>query len=683
MATYSQANRPIRVETPLGADKLLLLGITGQESVSTVYRYRLELMSDDPAISGADLLRKPVAIAIVLADGSERWIHGIVSRFSQHGRQDELTFYEAEIVPSLWFLSLARDCRIFQQLTVLEIVQKVLDDAGVSDYAIRTAESYTKREYCVQYRETNLDFVQRLLEEEGIHYTFEHSKSKHVLVIGDTQTPVPPIAGPTTIRFASQADEDEDIIHDLWHEDSVYIGRVTLNDYDPLKPSLSLISSVSGNGREEVYDYPGKYTKPGDGERYARIRLEAEEAIRASVRGNGPCRGFTAGSSFSVKDHYRSDINRAYRLLEIGLTAKAGDYRSWDGGDFAYRCSFIAVPDDTPYRPPAHTSRPIVQGSQTALVVGPTGEEIHVDKYGRVKVQFYWDRDGKKNEHSSCWVRVSTAWAGKKWGAIHIPRIGQEVIVDFLEGDPDLPIITGRVWNAEQMPPYELPKNQTQSGIKSRSSKGGGTEDFNEIRMEDLKGKELLYIHAQKDKQVMVENDRTEEVGNNETIVVRNDRTETVENNETIEIKGNRKETVKGNETITVNGKRTEKVDGKESIKIGSKRAREVGSSETLKVSTKRSTKIGTSDMHKVGTKLTIKAGTEITLKVGPNSIKIDNSGITIKGIQVKVQGTAKAEMKAPMTTVEGSAMLQAKAPMSQVNGSAMLKLQGGITMIN
>jgi type VI secretion system secreted protein VgrG len=345
------------------------------------------------------------------------------------------------------------------------------------------------------------------------------------------------------------------------------------------------------------------------------------------------------------------------------------------------------------------TPRPVVQGSQTALVVGPAGEEIYVDKYGRVKVQFYWDRQGKKDETSSCWVRVSSAWAGKKWGAIHIPRIGQEVIVDFLEGDPDLPIITGRVWNDDQMPPYDLPDNKTQSGIKSRSSKGGGTDTFNEIRMEDAKGKELLYVHAEKDKRVVVENDRTESVGANENITIGADRTELVKGNEsieiegnreehvsgneTIEIDGNREETVTGNETIKVDGNRKEKVGGTETVEISSSRTKKVGTAETVKVGTTRSTKVGTSDTLKVGTSLLIKAGASITLKVGANSIKIDNSGVTIKGINVKIQGQAKAEMKAPMTAVKGTAMLQSKAPMHQVNGDGLLKLQGGITMIN
>jgi type VI secretion system secreted protein VgrG len=684
MANYSQAKRPLRIETPLGTDKLLITGLSGHEATSSLFRYRLDLMSEDPGISGADLLRKPVAVAIDVAGRGVRWIHGQVARFAQLGRRDDLTFYEAEIVPAVWFLSLTRDCRIFQNMTAQEIVDRVLSDCGVTDYSFEwNSPSSEKREYCVQYRETHLDFIQRLLEEEGVHYTFQHRQKSHRMVIGDAMAPVPDVAGEKKLRFATQADEGEDIITDIRREDSVWVGKVTLNDYDYMQPTLNLVSSVSGKGVGEIYDYPGKYAAPGIGEHIARIRLEAEEAMRESVRGEGSCRALTPGSAFVLVDHYNSKVNRGYRLVETALTIRAGDYRSWDAAEYECHCSFVAIPESTPYRPPVRTPRPVVQGSQTALVVGPSGEEIYVDKYGRVKVQFYWDRDGKKNENSSCWVRVSSGWAGKKWGAIHIPRIGQEVIVDFLEGDPDLPIITGRVWNDDQMPPYDLPANKTQSGIKSRSSPGGSTEMFNEIRMEDAKGKELLYVHAQKDKQVIVENDRSEEVGKDEKIAIGGNRAETVKGNEKIDIGGNRDETVSGSETITIKGKRTEKVDGSESVEIGSSRKVEVGSSEALKVGSSRSTKVGTSDKLDVGTALSIKAGTAITLKVGGNSIKIDNSGITIKGIQVKVQGMAKAEMSAPMTAVKGTAMLQAKAPINQTGGDGILQLRGGITMIN
>jgi type VI secretion system secreted protein VgrG len=289
----------------------------------------------------------------------------------------------------------------------------------------------------------------------------------------------------------------------------------------------------------------------------------------------------------------------------------------------------------------------VVQGSQTAVVVGPSGEEIWVDKHGRVKIQFHWDREGKKDENSSCWVRVSSTWAGKNWGFVQIPRIGQEVIVDFLEGDADRPIITGRVYNAERMP-YDLPGNQTQSGVKSRSSKGGSGENFNEIRFEDLKGSELLYLHAEKDKQVVVENDRTESVGNDESISIGNNRTEDVGKDESITIGENRTESVGKDESITIGGSRTESVSKNETIDIGEKRQETVGKDEDVSVGGDRSTSVGKSDELQVGKELLIGVADKIVLKTGDASITMKKNGdIDIKGKNIKVQGSGKVQIKA------------------------------------
>ncbi|MGD8277599.1 MAG: type VI secretion system tip protein TssI/VgrG [Gemmatimonadota bacterium] len=676
MPSYSQANRPIKVKTALGPDDLLLTGFRGNEAVSRPFGFQLDMMSENTAIDPNAVLRESACVTVKLKDGSERKIHGIVNRFVQLGISGDLAFYRADIVPWLWFLSLSRDCRIFQEMSVLEIIEKVFKDLGFTDFKKKCTRSYPKREYCVQYRETHLDFVSRLMEDEGIFYFFEHSDSKHTLVLADGNNAFAPYPGNPVARFGLHQHGRDDMLTRVEREDSVYVGKVTLRDYDPLQPSLTLKNSMSGDGEEEVYDYqPVIYTQMSEGDRYARLQLEAEESLRAVIRGEGLCKYFQSGCTFSLEDHYRADMNREYALLSVEHSASAGDFRSWDGGAFDYRIRFSAIPSDVVYRPQRRTPRPFVRGSQTAVVVGKSGEEIWTDKHGRVKIQFHWDHEGKKNENSSCWVRVSSAWAGKAWGAVHIPRIGQEVVVDFLEGDPDRPLVTGRVYNAEQTPPYSLPANQTQSGIKSRSSKGGGTDNFNEIRMEDKKGSELLYIHAEKDKQVMVENDRTEEVGHDETITIGNDRTEEVGNNEAVEIKGKR--------NVKVGKDHTEDVKGKETLTVTGARKRQVKNSETVKISSSRASKIGTSDTLKVGTNLTIKAGVSITLKVGGNSIKIDNMGITIKGTMIKLQANAIAEMKGAMVKVQGDGMLQAKAPMSQVNGDGILMLKGGLTMIN
>jgi type VI secretion system secreted protein VgrG len=672
MGKFTQDDRPFRVDTVLGKDVLLLDAFSGEEGVSIPFAYTLELLSEDAAIDAEKLLRTPVTLTLQVAGGGERVIHGLVNRFVQAGQTQagELTAYRAQVVPWLWFLSLSSDCKIFQNLTALEIVEKVFRARGFSDFEIKCVKTHRKREYCVQYRETHLNFVTRLLEEEGVFYFFRHSKSKHVLVLADDNSAVKPCPSQSAVRMAAQpgAWQDEDVVTTLQREHVSHIGKVTLRDYDYLQPSLSLESSVSGQGKDEVYDYPGAFTKLEDGERLARLQLEEREVWQLVIRGESTSRGLETGCRFDLKEHYRSDANDTYFLLHLRQTGRNADYRATPGTPPEYRNSFVATPHKVPFRPPRTAPKPVVQGSQTALVVGKSGEEIWVDKYGRVKVQFYWDRDGAKDENSSCWVRVASSWAGKQWGQIAIPRIGQEVLIDFLEGDPDQPIITGRVYNAEQMPPYDLPANQTQSGIKSRSSKGGGTDNFNEIRLEDKKGSELLYIHAEKDKQVVVENDRTESVGNNESITIGKNRTENVGEDESITIGGGRTESVGKDESITIGASRSASVAKDESITIGGKRSATVGKSEDVSIGMDRSQDVGTNDELSVGMSLKVSAGQSVEIKVGQSSVKIDQTGVTIKGMNVKVEGQIQTEVKGTMTNIKGDGMLMIKGGMTMIN---------------
>jgi|SRR5438552_228197 len=653
MSEYTQADRAIRVDTVLGEDVLLLEGFSGEEGISTPFAFTLHLLSESPTIAADGLLHTPAVIRVKLPTGGERLIHGLVNRFVQLDRTGDLIAYRAELVPWLWFLSLSTECKIYQDLTVLEIVEQVFKAQGYSDFQLKCTRSYPKREFCVQYRESHLNFVSRLLEDEGIFYFFEHSKDKHVLTLVDTASAVKPCPGQATARMASQpgAWQEEDVITGLQRECAAHTGKITLRDYDPLQPTLDLESSVAGDGMGETYDYPGKYTKPDDGERHARLRLEGNEAWRQVVRGASSCRAFQSGTSFDLKEHYRADTNQTYTLVSIQHAARSGGYGTGESGPLEYHNSFLAVPHSVPFRPPKMARAPLVCGSQTAVVVGKSGEEIWVDKHGRVKVQFYWDRDGKKDENSSCWVRVSSAWAGKNWGAVQIPRIGQEVIVDFLEGDPDRPIITGRVYNADQAPPYALPGNQTQSGVKSRSSKGGSSDNCNEIRFEDKKGSEGILIHAEKDLKTEVENDENRQVGH--------DRSTTVENNDTRIVKqgddevgvkqGDQKVTIEmGNQQITLN-------QGNQEV--------------TLKMGNQTTTL----DMGNLSAKTSLgqiaqEAMQGIELKVGQNTIKIDQTGVTIKGLMVSIEGQIQTEVKGVMTNIKGDGMLVVK---------------GGITMIN
>jgi type VI secretion system secreted protein VgrG len=676
--SLTQAGRPFTVTTPLGADKLLLERFAGEEAVSTPFHFTLDMVSKSSTISADSLVRQPISVNIELADGGSRVLHGRVSRFVQLGSNDGLTSYRADMVPWVWFLSLSSDCRIHQNLSVLEIVKKVFDENGFSDYQVKCVKSYPKREYCVQYRESHLDFVSRLLEEEGIFYFFEHSGSKHTLILADAPSAVKASVTPKAKMSAAGKDAAaDDVLDRVELETSARSGKVVLADYNWVTPSTQLRATAAGKHKEEVYDYPGGFAQRDDGDRYARIRLEEREAMQVVVRGEGSVRGLQTGMKFDLAGHYRGDMNKSYLLLRVWHSGSVGSYFAGSDAPAMYRSRFTAIPADVPYHPPRVTPKPRVFGSQTAVVAGKSGEEIDVDKDGRVVVQFHWDRKGAKDEKSSIRVRVSSAWAGKGWGFITIPRIGQEVLVDFLEGDPDRPIITGRVYNAEQVPPYALPASGTQSGIISRSSKGGASDNFNEIWFEDEKGKEEVYIHAEKDKNEVVENDNSEEighderikVGNNQAIDVGKDRTESVGENESIgigknqsiSVGGNRTENVDKDESVTIAGKRAHTISKDSMLDVGGKRMASIAKDDTVSVGENRSSSVGKNDTLDVTKKLTISAGDEISLTSGEASITLKKNGeIKIKGKDITIEGSGKINVKASSDViVKGSQIKQ------------------------
>ena len=652
---YTQKGRPMRVETPLPTDTLLLERLECDEGVSEQYEIVLSLLSTDAAIDPKKLLRQPITVAVELAAGGERFFHGIVRRFVQLGRYEDFVVYRAEVVPRTWLLSLATDCRIFQQKSVPDIVKAVLNDVGISEVKVQLSGQYSPREYCVQYRETHLDFISRLMEEEGIFYFFEHTKDKHTMVLADAPSAVK--AGPSAKLPMNIGDDRmaaEDSILALEVDSEVMSGKVTLVDYNDTMPKRfesTMSANTKGTGFDKLrrFDYPGKFAALSEGDRLARLRMEEVEALGSMVTGTTSYRGLASGQKVEITDHYRKDVNQGYHVLSVSHSGVEGGYRSEDNTPFSFVSSFEAIPHAVPYRPPSVTPKALVHGTQTAVVVGPAGEEIFVDKFGRVKVQFFWDQLGNKDDKSSCWVRVSSAWAGKNWGVVTLPRIGQEVVVDFLEGDPDRPIIVGRVYNAEQMPPWALPANSSQSGVQTRSTKGGGEANHNQIRFEDKKGSEQLLIHAEKNQDIEVENDETHWVGH--------DRKKTVDNDETTQVKGKRTVTVKGDETLTVQ-------DGNRALKVqtgNETRVIEMGNVDSQ-------VKMGNVKLKANLGSIAYEAMSAIELKVGGSSIKIDQTGITIKGIKISVEGQAMAEVKSPMTTVKGDGMMTVK---------------GGITMIN
>jgi type VI secretion system secreted protein VgrG len=580
---YTQTNRRIAITTPLGDDVLLLRGFTGSEAISQLFHFDLDLLSEDTSIKLQDLVGQNVTLRIFDADGAERSWNGFISRFSQGSQDRRLTAYRAQMVPWLWFLTRTADCRIFQNKKAPDIIQKIFSDLGFQDFELRLYGEFAPRDYCVQYRETDFNFVSRLMEEEGIYYYFTHEDGKHVLVLANDPAAHEPCPGQKTARydFRGGSVTYEDVVTEWQYQEEFRPGAWCHTDYNFETPSTSLAASVNGKNPYEIYEYPGEYRVRAEGDRLARIRLQEQTAPSNVSQGTSGCRHFTSGYKFTLEDHYRTDLNQAYLLTAVRHVATQGaDYQVGSGSagseELTYRNSFDCIPFSTPFRPPRLTPQPFVQGCQTAVVVGPGGEEIHTDKYGRVKVQFHWDREGKKNENSSCWIRVSHPWAGQSWGAISIPRIGQEVIVDFLEGDPDQPIIVGRVYNAEQMPPFGMPGGAVISGVKSNSTKGGG--GYNEISLNDTKGTELINIHAQYDQQKKVEhdervnvgNDRTEEVGHDEKIKIGNDKTELVDRDRTLAVKRDKSETIGRNKAIRVDGQHEEKIAGNMNVVVDS-----------------------------------------------------------------------------------------------------------------
>ena len=653
---YSQENRAFRVSVgALEEDVLLLDGFAFSSRVSEPFQLTLHLLSDIDSVSPGAVLREPFLVTMGLPDGSDRLIHGFCNRFAQRGKDEDLTSYEAEVVPWLWFLSLNQDCHVFQEMTVLEILDEVFGKYGQADYEIRCAATYPAKDYCVQYRESDLDFVSRLMEEEGIFYFFEHSEEGHKLIIADDSSAIQECEGQELFRVATTADtrDDEDVIEELEREHQVYTTQVTLTDYDPLQPSMDLASSASDEAHEELYDFPGRYERLSEGERYALIRLQERAAAQQVVRGRGKCRSFRTGYTFPLTQHYREDTNQSYFLLSVWESGYNGGYRS-RAGEAEYSNQFECVPASVNYRPPRKTPRPVIHGSQTAFVVGPSGEEIYTDSHGRVKVQFHWDREGTRDENSSLWIRVSHPWAGKGWGAVSIPRIGQEVIVDFLEGDPDRPIITGRVYNAEAMPPYSLPDGGVVSGIKSATHKGSG---YNEMSMNDTAGKEKFTIHGQYDMGTTVGNDQTNTIGNNRTTSVAVDDSESVGSNQNISVGANQDVTVSGNQTLSVGGDQTVDVGGNATTTVGGSADTSIAGSESLTVGGSRSAGVGGGEEVSVAGDQAVDVGGNAEVSAGANYTVTSGANITLDaGAEVSVTAAAKITLSAGGSTIEISA---------------------------
>jgi type VI secretion system secreted protein VgrG len=648
---YTQDERVIAIETPLGKDALLLVSMAVHEGVSRLFRISTQLYSENGSIDFTKIIGQRVSISLKLADGSKRYFNGFVSRFAQVGMDRRFTHYHAEIVPWLWFLTRRADCRIFQNMTIPDIVTKVFNDRGFGDFRNALQGDFEQREYCVQYRETDFNFVSRLMEQYGILYFFEHEKDKHTLVMGNKTSVHKPCPGQSKIRLdfsAGTYSKDEDFVSSWNLEQELRPGKYALTDYNFETPSTSLLANdetifkVGGNDKYEVFDYPGEYTKKAEGESRTQIRMQEEEAAHLMGVGGGNCRTFASGYRFDLTGHSRADQNQTYLLTEVQHNVSVGSSYSDSEGQSEefYSNHFRCIPYSVLYRPSRSTPRPFVQGPQTALVVGKSGEEIWTDKYGRVKVQFFWDREGKKDEKSSCWVRVSQPWAGKNWGAINIPRMGQEVIVDFLEGDPDRPLITGRVYNDEQMPPYKLADNQTRTTFMSRSTKNGGSSNYNELRFEDKKDSEQIFMNAEKDMDWRVEHDSREFVGNDRSLIVTNDQKEKVGGEQDIQIANDQNEKVGGDASL--------EVTGNQNVKVGQTMSLQVGQNLQEKSGQNYAHEAGMEIHLKAGMNVVIEAGLELTIMASGNFINIGPAGVAISGTLVLINSGGAAGSGSP-----------------------------------
>ncbi len=705
MEILSDKNRYLKIITSLDKKerKFIIDEVEGEEQISGLFYYNLKLRTPDNNVDFEKIMGESVTVSMEMRDETKRYLNGIVTRFEQAEYDSTTTTYYAEIRPWLWQLTLTRDSKIFQNMKITEIIPDIFKSFGFSDYKDDITGAFEKREYCVQYQETAFDFVSRLMEEAGIFYYFEHTEKAHTLIMANDKGTHKTCPGVATacMTDAEQEGGGDDLIRACALVHQLTSNSYAIDDFNFETPATDLVTSVKGKtkGKLRIYKYPGGFIKTKDGDKIAKRRIESYELPGVLIRGEGYCKGFIAGYKFQLKEHVRKKLNSSYVLRRVSIQADQEIYTN----------AFEAFPATVPFSPRQIIKKPKIYGTQTAIVVGKQGEEIWPDKLGRVKVQFHWDQEGANDEKSSCWIRVAQVWAGKNWGTLFIPRLGAEVIVSFLEGDPDYPIIIGTVYNSVQTLPYELPGEKNKSTIQTRSTKDG--KAGNEIRFDDTIDEEELYFHAQKDQNIKVENNRTVTVLKDETITIKKNRTTTIEEeNETLTVaKGDREITVtKGTETHSVKGTRSLtvtdaethknddgfthkvkkdyvlKVDGdltidvKGEIKITSKDNVTIKASKnvTVKASKKLLNQSGKSLTNKAGTALLNKAGKQLTNQAGTALLNKAGTALTNKaGTKLTNQATTKLLNKGLMVVSKGSAS-------AKVDGGGMLTLKGGLVKI-
>jgi type VI secretion system secreted protein VgrG len=657
---------------PHPAGDLAVLAFDYQEELSAPFHLEVTAVPKEGVDPDATaLVAQPACLGVRLGDGSSRFVDGIVTgvRRWDEGRVWSDRRLRLTVEPRLARLGWITRSRIFQDLSVPEIVEQVLREGGIASDRVekRLAGSYRKREFCVQYRETDLDFVHRLLEDEGIFYSFQHAQGSHVLVLADAPSAHDPIAGGGAILPFREPGGmvAEEHVDGLQATLEVLPGKLTLRDFDWKRPALDLTRSKDTGGADadlEVYEYPGGYDDPGVGAARARLRLEEVRARAERFVGTTGCRRLEAGRTFELQDHPVGALNGELLLVSVSAHGDQADPRQ------RYRCGFVAQRKGVPFRPERRTPAPVAFGAETATVVGPPGEEIHTDHFGRIKVKFHWDREGRSDEHASCWMRVAQAWAGPGWGALFLPRIGHEVVVEFHDGDPDRPIVTGSVYNGANPPPLSLPDDKTKSTLRSATSPGSA--GANELRFEDAAGAEEVYLHAQKDLNVRVENDRAEKVGGNDRLEVQGDRSVTV--------RGSQQLQVAKNDTTQVGGSQAAEIGGSRTVTVGAAHAETIGASQTITVGAAQAVSVGAAAAESVGgmKALTVGAAYAVTVGGAMNEIVGALKSEEIGGAKVETVGGKKTE------TVAGNRSLSVGKDLQEtVGGKRTLKVGKDVTV--
>jgi type VI secretion system secreted protein VgrG len=674
-------SRTFVLHSPLGDDQLLFVKMTGKEALSTISEFELDCVSPSDSIDALDLLGQSVTIEITTQGDSPRYINAVITQFGYVGPDSsakQLYKYKAKLRSWLFLADKSSDCRIFQNLGVDAIIKQVLGDFGLP-FEMKLMESYAPREYCVMFNETKLNFVKRLAEEVGIYFFTKHDDGVHTIVFTDGgHMTLPDYAKIPFLTPTMRVMDIEEQVKE-WHiEHQLRSGRYVTSSYNFKTPNAKLqkiddLPKGHSHDALEIYEWHGRYPDLGEGAQMARVRREEQQQDFQTITAKSNVRGIMPGYYFKLSNHPVASNNAEYLIVSANYSFQENQQTD-DSKETKWDVDFTAKPSSDRYQPPRVTTKPSIVGTHVAKVSGPAGSEIWCDSYGRVKVQFPWDRYGNDDENSSCWIRVSSPWAGSNFGGVHVPRIGQEVIVEHVGGDADQPIITGSVYNQNQMPPWDLPANATQSGVLSRSSPSGAYGNANAIRFEDKKGAEQVWIQAERNMDTVVEHDethhvmhdRTKTIDHDETVFVHHDRTETVDNNETITVHNNRQERVDVNETISIGVNRTEDVGANETLKVGANRTEHIGANENvvidgLKTETvllAKAETIGLGKALSIGAAYAVTVGGAMNTAVGlaqfeevgmDKSVKVVKSFTTTSGTTYAVQAGGDSGSKINM----------------------------------